>query len=229
MNITRNNVIAYTIDKAVFGNLYITINNGEVVVKAPWYCSKQKVQDAIKSKSTWILKKIREYEKNKIENNKYRYTKILGINYAIKITYKNIKFPNLNLKQNYIEIELPYKLQDRNNSEIINKIITKMYEKLAEKHLENIMEKMRIKTGLAPENYYIKNEEKNIARCDFENRNIYINPKIMELEDKAIEYILLHELCHLKYKTHAKGFYEILKKNFPKYKKYENILKDIKY
>ena len=45
---------------------------------------------------------------------------------------------------------------------------------------------------------------------NFENKNIYVNSKIMELEESCIKYIIIHELCHLKYKTHAKGFYKLL-------------------
>ena len=43
---------------------------------------------------------------------------------------------------------------------------------------------------------------------------IYINSKIMELEESCIKYIVIHELCHLKYKTHAKSFYNLVKKYF---------------
>ena len=33
----RNNVITYTVNKAAKGDMYITVQNGEVVVNAPWY------------------------------------------------------------------------------------------------------------------------------------------------------------------------------------------------
>ena len=58
---------------------------------------------------------------------------------------------------------------------------------------------------------------------------IYINSKIMELEESCIKYIVIHELCHLKYKTHAKSFYNLVKKYFPKYEKYDEILNGYKF
>ena len=33
----RNNVITYTVNKAANRDMYITIQNGEVIVNAPWY------------------------------------------------------------------------------------------------------------------------------------------------------------------------------------------------
>ena len=45
MKKVKENVISYTIDKAIFGDFSILVNNGEVVVKAPWYFSKQKLDN----------------------------------------------------------------------------------------------------------------------------------------------------------------------------------------
>ena len=61
--------------------LYISVQNGEVMVKAPWYLSREKIQATIEEKKKWITEKLREYEdqniknRNYIENNK---VKILG-------------------------------------------------------------------------------------------------------------------------------------------------------
>jgi len=225
MRKVKENVIAYTIDKAIFGDFSILVNNGEVVVKAPWYFSRQRIQEAIKENKNWILKKLKEMEKVSL----FKTTKILGVNYAVKIISRNIKSPELNLNNNYIEIILPSRIKGKNNSQIIDIILNKMYTKLAENHLENVFEEIRIETGLAPEDYKVISNQKEIAKFNFDTKEIYINPRIMELDENCIKYIIIHELCHLKYKTHAKGFYKMLKAYFPKYERYDEILKDYKF
>lgn len=225
MKKVRENVISYTIDKAIFGNFAIVVENGEVVVKAPWYFSKQRIQEAIKQNKEWIMQKLNKLEKI----NMYKTTKIFGVNYAVKVVYSSIKTPELNLNNNHIEIKLPNKLAQKNNKKTIEVILNKMYQELAEKHLENVFEEIRVETGLAPENYEVKQNQKEIATFDFENKNIYVNSKIMELEESCIKYIIIHELCHLKYKTHAKGFYKLLKTYFPNYEKYDEILSGYKF
>lgn len=37
----KNSVITYTIGKSINNNLYISVQNGEVAVQAPWYFSKK--------------------------------------------------------------------------------------------------------------------------------------------------------------------------------------------
>ena len=40
----RNNVITYKVNKAINSDMYITVQNGEVVVNAPWYFTSNKIQ-----------------------------------------------------------------------------------------------------------------------------------------------------------------------------------------
>ena len=60
----RDNVITYTVNKAVNTNMYITVQNGEVVVNAPWYFTSNKIQQMVQEKKNWILSKMQEYEEN---------------------------------------------------------------------------------------------------------------------------------------------------------------------
>ena len=183
MKKVKENVISYTIDKAIFGDFAILVNNGEVVVKAPWYFSKQRIQDAIKENKNWIIKKLNEME----EVSLYNSAKILGINYAVKVIYANIKTPELNLNNNYIEIKLPAKLKGRNNKKIIDVILNKMYAKLAERHLENVCEEIRIETGLVPEDYSIIQNSKEMAKFDFDKKEI---SKMSDKTNLSVEQLL---------------------------------------
>ena len=101
-----------------------------------------------------------------------------------------------------------------------------MYKQIAEKEIENIMEKVRLMVGFAPENYEIKEMKHCIAKCT-EDKKIIINPRIVRYKKETIEYIILHEFCHLKYKTHAKGFYHMIERYLPNYKEHE--LRNVNY
>ena len=41
---------------------------------------------------------------------------------------------------------------------------------------------------------------------------------------RIIDYVVLHQYCHLKYKTHSKGFMKMLKEYEPNFQKYEEII-----
>ena len=221
----KENVITYTVNKAVNRNMYITVQNGEVVVNAPWYFTSNKIQQIVQEKKNWILSKMQEYEEN-LSN--IQSVKIFGKNYDVQVEYKNIKAPELNLRENYkIEIILPAKYKKVGNEQILKMSIEKMYEQIANTEIEDIMEKTRKMLGIAPEDYEIRKMEKTLGKC--EEGKITINPELMQYKREVIEYVVAHEFCHLKYKTHGKRFYQIIEKYIPEYKKYEREIQGFEY
>ena len=221
----KENVITYTVNKAVNRNMYITVQNGEVVVNAPWYFTSNKIQQIVQEKKNWILSKMQEYEEN-LSN--IQSVKIFGKNYDVHVEYKNIKAPELNLRENYkIEIILPAKYKKVGNEQILKMSIEKMYEQIANTEIEDIMEKTRKMLGIAPEDYEIRKMEKTLGKC--EDGKITIAPELMQYKREVIEYVVAHEFCHLKYKTHGKRFYQIIEKYISDYKKYEREIQEYEY
>ena len=150
---------------------------------------------------------------------------VLGTDYKVKIIYKNIKFAELDVEDKIIKISLPNKYKKANNERILDIAIDKMYEQIAKVEVERAMEKTRILLGFAPEDYEIRKMSEELGRC--EENKITINPEIVKYDREVIDYIVLHEYCHLKYKSHCKSFIKMLEKYEPNYKKYERIVANI--
>ena len=147
---------------------------------------------------------------------------LLGTDYKVKIIYKNVKYAELDVEDKLIKISLPSKYKKANNEKILDIAIDKMYEQIAKVEVERAMEKTRILLGFAPEDYEIKKIKNALGKC--ENKKITINPEIVKYDRNVIDYIVLHQYCHLKYKTHSKGFINMLKEYEPNFDKYEEII-----
>ena len=80
---------------------------------------------------------------------------ILGIDYKVKITYKNVKFIQVDVAEKVINISLPNKYKKMANSEVLDLAIEKLYEQVANTEIERAMEKTRVMLGFAPEEYEI--------------------------------------------------------------------------
>ena len=149
---------------------------------------------------------------------------VLGIDYKVKIVYKNIKITELDVENKTIKISLPNKYKKVANKEILDMAIEKMYEQIVNVEIERAMEKTRIMLGFAPEEYEIK-KINTLGTC--KDKKITINPDVVKYGRNVIDYVVLHQYCHLKYKTHSKGFYNMIEKYQPDYKKCEEILLNI--
>ena len=149
---------------------------------------------------------------------------VLGVDYRVKIVYKNIKITELDVEEKTIKISLPNKYKKMSNTAILDLAIEKMYEQIANVEIERAMEKTRIMVGFAPEEFEIK-DMKVFGKC--EDNKITINPQIVKYGRKIIDYVVLHQYCHLKYKTHCRAFYDLLKKYEQNYKYYDELLNKI--
>ena len=58
------NIIKYTVNKNFSDDLYLSVQNGEVVIKAPWYYTNNQIQNIIKEKRNWIINKLKELYDN---------------------------------------------------------------------------------------------------------------------------------------------------------------------
>ena len=153
--------------------------------------------------------------------------KIFGVNYELKVLYKRIKTPKLNVKKKNIEISLPTKYKKIQNDVIVEMLLQKMYDAIANKELEIIMEKVRTTLKFAPEDYKIMRLDKRLGKC-LANRLI-INPDIVKYRKEIIEYVIFYEFCKLKINKTSKKFYDTLKQYMPNYENYEFELVGVNY
>ncbi len=162
--------------------------------------------------------------KNKIEKELGKSVKIFGKTISVNIIYSKIKNPELDLVGNIINVYLPNKYKKTENVAILKLAIDKMYEEIARVEIENVMEETRIMmNGLAPENYIIRRIPNKLAKT-LEMKTIIINPEIVKYDKRVLKYVVLHEFCHLKYKTHSKGFFEMMETYMENYDEYDSIL-----
>ena len=166
---------------------------------------------------------------NSSVNYNVRTIKILGVKHSINLYYKNVKAPTMNVKNQTLEIILPNKYKKFSEEQILKVLTQKLYDKIAETEIEKIMEKVRIETGLAPEDYEIKGLKKTVADWNVVNSFITISPEIVAYDEKTIEYVILHEFCHLKYKIRTKNFWKMVRTYMPNYEQYAVTLGNIAY
>ena len=84
----KNEIIAYSVNKTNDGGLYISVQNGEVLVRAPWYLTQNKIQEAVENKKNWIMKKLKEYEYKKENEISLKPIQIFGVVYNLKVSYR---------------------------------------------------------------------------------------------------------------------------------------------
>lgn len=161
------------------------------------------------------------------------------------IPYELIKSPIKNMyiyvREGRVTVKVPYRLKEKEIQEFISKkskwiydklkqepkIVEKMIEPEEVERLEEIVrtkiEKYAILLKVMPNKVRIKDIKYAWGSCS-SNRNITISKKLAKKEEKVIEYVVLHEMCHLRYMNHSKEFWNLVESYLPEYKTYRALL-----
>ncbi|HJJ05245.1 MAG TPA: M48 family metallopeptidase [Clostridiaceae bacterium] len=218
----NSKIIEYEIVRSKIKNLYIHVRDNKVIVKAPIKMKQSEIEDIVDRKKKWIYEKINQ---NVVENYKDGNTvKILGKDFLLQVQFlKDIK-PILELNESDVVISLPLERKNRNNTQIIKDLINNLYMKIAEKEVAMAMMVVTRIVGIKPNKYRIKRLKTAWGTCT-QNKNITINSELMKYDRQVIQYVVLHEICHLKYMNHSKEFWNMVEKYMKDYKEVRSRLK----
>ena len=162
-------------------------------------------------------------------------------NLQYEIIYSKIKNVYIQIKDGKVIIKAPKRISEKELEKIIEKKsgwIEKNLEKTSQKQeksplyteeqFKKIVEKNASElintTGLIPRKIRIRDIKYAWGSCS-NNKNITINKKLISYSESAIRYVILHELCHLKYMNHSKDFWNLVQKYMPEYRKAKAELK----
>ena len=102
--------------------------------------------------------------------------------------------------------------------------IINWYKEQAEIYLNNRTEELSQLTGLIPQSITIKTYKARWGSCNIRGE-IQHNWQIMQAPPSVIDYLIIHELCHLKYHNHGKGFWGLVEQHYPDYRTQQAWLK----
>ena len=137
-------MIEYTLERKKIKNMYISIKEGNVIVKVPKRTSEVVINQLLEKRSEWILKNLKKYKKQ--EPKKYcdgENFKVLGKDIQLRIFHKNIRKPEVELIDNYLNITLPIN-SNKIETDQIKREIDKFYSELAQSEVSKAMKKMTL-------------------------------------------------------------------------------------
>jgi predicted metal-dependent hydrolase len=191
-------------------------NNGEVFIFAPYGIDYSYLCNLVGKNAEWILKQInKNKEKSLFDENKLIYK---GDIYNIIINIKDKE--NIYLKDNFIIIDSKSK-----DKEYIYQLISHWYKKNAMELLPAMVYSISRKLDLTPNKILIKNQKTIWGSCNTK-KVIRLNWRLILMKESVIDYIIIHELCHIVHMNHSNAFWSLVEKYDPNYKENKSWLKE---
>ena len=206
----------------------ILIKDGNVEVKAPFNLKQNEIDAFILKKEKWIKnkillqKKIKQLPKKKFINGEV--FKFLGKDLMLKINISVAK--KTYIKNDYICLDL--KNNTKNNRDKIKKELELFYRSFSEKILKEKTLIESKKMNLKVEKIKVRSYKNRWGSCS-SNGDISYNWKLIMAPEKIINYVIIHELCHLIHFNHSREYWEEVSKKLPNYRESKEWLKSNQY
>ena len=100
------------------------------------------------------------------------------------------------------------------------------YKKEAEEKITKRVEFFAKKYGFKYNQIKIKDNKTNWGSCSVK-KNLNFNYRLIFLKEEEMDYVIVHELCHLREMNHSKKFWAEVEKIIPEYKKIRKNIKNI--
>ena len=210
-------IIAVTVNRKKIKNMYIRIQppDGNVKVSAPLFVSDEEIIAFVKSKREWILKKQKYILENDIKaplkyvNGEKHY--LWGREHTLQlISNHNVKHVLVN--ENIIYLPIP----KRSTIEKRKKILDEFYRQELKRAIPEALDKCSKIVGRTPKSITVR-KMKNWGNCKQDGR-ITLNLNLAKKDKECLEYVMIHELCHLIEFNHGKNFKKLMDKFCPDWK-----------
>lgn len=199
--------------------------NGHVQVDAPSTAPLTEVLAAVKKRSRWISQHVmaakarlehilpREY----VSGESLHY---LGRRYSLKVMVDPAAAVEARMRGAFIVVRVPVY-----QSDAIRSVLSAWYRQRARdvfsKRLAVIAEPLSWVRALPP--MRLQFMRRQWGNCSPSGR-LTLNPWLVSAPPEAIDYVLLHELCHLKHHNHSRAFYSTLDRHMPGWRNIKELL-----
>lgn len=205
----------------VNGRILIKVHpDCRVVVSAPQDTDDQQVLNAVEKRGRWIYQQLRDFRKQLeyitprqyISGESHYY---LGKQYMLKVIVAPSNTQGVKMLRGKLEVTLRYK-----SAEKVLQLLTDWYKARARevfaKRLSAMLEQALWVSDSPP--LRILTMQTQWGSCS-PNGRVTLNPNLVKAPRECIDYVILHELCHLAEHNHSERFYRLMGQVMPDWEK----------
>lgn len=207
-------------------NLHLSVmpSDGWVRVSAPFDVDDEAIKLFVLSKYGWIKEKQNDFT-NQRRQTPREYVSgeshfLLGVRYLLQVVKANSY--TITTKGQYIV----FQVKENSTIEQKERYFQEWYRKVLRAQLEPLIHKWSVTLSVTPKSWSIRKMLTKWGSCSYEKQTLLFNLELAKKPLETIEYIVVHEMCHLIYRTHSKEFIALLTKSLPYWRETQKTLND---
>jgi predicted metal-dependent hydrolase len=210
----------------------IRLNPSRIVsVLAPEGADEERIRAIVRKRARWIAERqdsvrglnVLDKAKEFVSGETLPY---LGRGYRLKVVRAGVgQNGRCELVAGRLLVEVAPGLNREGQKELVKRRIVSWYLERADEKIRDRVDYYSRQVGVKPKGIEIKEQEKRWGSCS-KGGMVRFNWKIVFAPLSVLDYVIVHELCHLLYPDHSEQFWQKIQSCIPDYKKKRKWLKE---
>ena len=209
--------------------LVVTLNKVEVV--APYVITETQIKQFVHSKQRWVvdaLNKLATANSGSQHNPVYFSDgvelTVQNIPYVLNVQPSSRKRVKINFTDSFVA-HVPEQLTPEEQHDAIKKAMIKWLKNYTKSTVANLVDQHSVRYQLILRSIVIKTLKSRWGSCGIHN-DIHINWLLILAPPEVLEYVVVHELCHIRIRNHSAQFWALVTLHLPHYQKQRQWLKE---
>ncbi|MBZ0166455.1 MAG: M48 family metallopeptidase, partial [Candidatus Omnitrophica bacterium] len=202
----------------------------QVTIYVPFRTTQHAIDAFIREKLHWVEKCVRHARRNYQIVQEKRFDQggeflFLGKKFHLEVVPGKGKRIQIGFSGKGWFVYLPNNILPTQKEQKIKDKLVQWYRQQAEEIIGGrIFHYSRI-IGVEPRKIVIRTQKRMWGCCDYTRQLIHINWQIILSPIKVVDYVVVHELCHLIHPNHSRLFWREVEKHMPDYQEYKQWLR----
>jgi predicted metal-dependent hydrolase len=201
-----------------------------VTVRAPKRLSEEKIHSLIRKKARWIFDRQERIKRERalhppkqcVNGESFLY---LGKMYRLRVILTKNGADNLcHLRNGHLQVKIGTHLKGNETNDAVRETLTAWYKERVKSKIIERLPRLTRQLGRWPTSIQIKDQKSRWGSCS-RNGVVRFNWKIIMAPVPVMDYLIVHELCHLIHQNHSAAYWKEVEAVLPDYKKMRDWLR----
>lgn len=198
--------------------LAISVEAGTLKVRAPLTATNAQVIDMVKKRATWIAGRLRSLPTGPAEPLLANGETLpyLGASLTLRVALHAGRRVKAGLDGSTLLVELPAALPPAAHAANTRHAVSAWYRARAAEALPEVLRHWSAVSGLVPSRVLIRDQRRRWGSCAPDG-TVRLNWRLILLAPRLAEYVVVHELAHLRHRHHQASFWQEVSRLMPDY------------
>lgn len=229
--IIGNNVIEYEEKPSLRAKrLIISVDKDQVRVSVPRGVTSKQVREFVESKREWVFRHWQAFREKQSEKTEEKYAEGGSFPYCGRTIFLRTQiYPENRVRVRFsadaLWVYLPSALPETERPRLVREALLVWYKRQAKILFQEKLDDYARKMGLQYHQLRIKEQKTKWGSCSSKG-NINLNWRVILAPEQVIDYLMIHELSHLRHLNHSQAFWQEVGKYMPDYLQWKKWLRD---